>query len=365
MPRVGLINTYSTHNIGDSAIYAAYAHILHDVELVSDLAESAAAPMPGIAYGAVSGQCDAYLSVGGDIFNNAREWLITRRFLANVRALSGAPNDRTFVFGQSIPPSCRGLAFRILARTMRTLSSVHVRDETTYSKLRACGVNAKLSFDSAFGLTPGSAGAKAAQALCAQAGVVPEQSAFISLRGFTGMYGYSSHELLGRLHQLACSLSARGHQPVFVLQSRVDSSDDDLQIAAALAREVPQARVLDLTQAQGAQPWDVAAAVLAAARIVVAVRYHTSVLRMLSGRGAYNIYYSNKGADLVRRLGQPGVSLQHFEPAAAIAAIERSAEQPFDITPVRAQVTADLRQACRRALDAQNLSPKKEQRHVA
>lgn len=350
MLRVGLLNAYSTQNIGDGAIYAAFARALREIRLVSDLQELRHAPVPGIEYGPVHGRCDAYLSVGGDIFNNAREWLVTRRFVANLGALARAPGERTFVFGQSVPPSCRGLAFRALAAAMRRLSSVHVRDAESFSRLRAAGVRAELSFDTAFGLIPTADGARAARLLCDASGIEPDRSAFISLRGFSGMYAHTSDALASKLQRLAIALARRGHRPVLLLQSRVDASDDDFRMAHALVADVPEARILDLTRARGAEAWDVAAAALSTARIVVAVRFHTGILRMLSGRSAYNLHYSNKGADLVTRLGQPGASLQSFEPESAIAEIERSAERAFEITPVRSQTVADLRRACRQAL---------------
>ncbi|MDH5537020.1 MAG: hypothetical protein OEZ08_15830, partial [Betaproteobacteria bacterium] len=111
-------------------------------------------------------------------------------------------------------------------------------------------------------------------------------------------------------------------------------------------------KILDFTRTSGTQAWDCAAAALSRARVVVAIRYHTAVLRMLAGRSSYNLFYSNKGADLVTRLGQPGCDLATFDVDRELDAVERSAETIFDIAPVRAQVRSDLRRACRKAIAA-------------
>jgi len=350
MTEIALLNAYSARNIGDAAIYASYVRNLPEARFVCDLAAFHGEAPAGVEAGAPGGDCAAYLSVGGDIFNNARPRLITRRFLANLASLAKAPAERTFLFGQSIPPSCRGLAFAALSRTLRTLSSVHVRDARSHERLRAAGVRSHLGFDAAFGLRASARGELAAQALLAHAGVDPQRSAFISVRGASRLYATGSWDLPAKLARLAQRLDARGHRPVLLLQSRVDGEDDDVSLVHELVRHYPRAQVLDLTRAAGAEPWDSAAAALARAHIVVGVRFHTCVLRMLSGRSAYSLFYSNKGEDLVRRLGLPGASIGAFDPDAMLAEVERTAQLGFAIEPVRESVAHDLKSALARAL---------------
>ena len=80
----------------------------------------------------------ARVGVGGDIFNNSRPALVTRKFLSLARELAGH-RQAAFVFGQSLPPSCRGLALRYLSRVFRQLSSVTVRDEESAAAVAGDG----------------------------------------------------------------------------------------------------------------------------------------------------------------------------------------------------------------------------------
>ena len=88
---------------------------------------------------------------------------------------------------------------------------------------------------------------------------------------------------------------------------------------------------------------------LAAANVVVAVRYHTAVLRMLAGRHAYVLSYSNKTRDLIDRLGSPGCDLDAFDPDQSIRSIEDSAELCFDPTIAQHSVRQDFARDLARA----------------
>ena len=69
---------------------------------------------------------------------------LTRRFIAQLGELAAAPPQRCFLFGQSVPGSCRGLAFGLLAHALRRLSTVTLRDEASWRKLRAAGAREDL-----------------------------------------------------------------------------------------------------------------------------------------------------------------------------------------------------------------------------
>jgi len=149
---VGLVNTYSTLNIGDAAIYSALAALASGAEVVAKFSDTTPEYIPGLQILSDLGRCDAYISVGGDIFNNAREGLITKTFIRNLLELRRSPKQ-TFLFGQSIPRSCHGLSFQALACSLRKLSAVCVRDVESHKRLTQAGINAILSFDAAFSLS--------------------------------------------------------------------------------------------------------------------------------------------------------------------------------------------------------------------
>jgi len=131
-----LINVYSTSNIGDAAIYASFSNMAqafdvywpdNQTELQQHLAD-AVLPMHNEA------SMDVNLSVGGDIFNNARESFITKTFIHNLRQLLQNSNH-TGLFGQSIPRSCHGLSFKLLSMTLKRLAAVTVRDVESHDRL--------------------------------------------------------------------------------------------------------------------------------------------------------------------------------------------------------------------------------------
>jgi polysaccharide pyruvyl transferase WcaK-like protein len=134
----------------------------------------------------------------------------------------------------------------------------------------------------------------------------------------------------------------------------VDVHDEDLSLAHRLRRAVPSLKVLNAFRApsEGIEPWALACGATALARIVVGVRYHTAVFRLMAGRRAFVAYYSQKGRDLVERLGQPGCAIDALDAEAQLGAIEASAETAFDIASIRQRVRADFRSALAAALPA-------------
>ncbi len=346
--RISLINAYSTRNVGDAAIYHGLATLARSARpLTCQLEEDNRLQVPGIAFHAgPRPESDLYVSVGGDIFNNARPWSITRTFLHNLKTLSSPPPSRTILFGQSIPRSCRSLAFQMLSRRLRSLASVTVRDRESFQRLRQAGVPARLSYDAAFILRPGELGRFAARARYAQIGVEAEQAAVISLRSFDKMYPVDNQDFLHRIVRLCQLFTQSGLTPVVLMQSDASGSDNDRAMLKELMQRVPTVRYIDpFALALYENPWETAIGVLQFARVAVAVRYHTGVFRALGGRAAYNLFYSNKGADLVSRLGMPGSSIENFDPDRDFAAILASSEQAFDIATVRSQLKQDFEHA--------------------
>jgi len=335
---IGLINLYATRNLGDSAIYAALAGMTPGGEAVGVLDEANPLAVPGLIQLPNLPRCDGYVSVGGDIFNNARPKLVTRKFLSNVAAISRHAG-RTMLFGQSIPRSCRGPAFHLLAAALRRLPAVVVRDEESHRRLIAAGVAAELSHDSAFTLSFGERARQAARDLYAAAGLDPERTVVISLRGESSMYGSTGRSAEQGLGDLAAALMRRGHQVAFVLQADCGVADSDLEMCDRIRVELPGIAVLDpFVPAMGIAAYALLGGILEAARMVVAVRYHTAVLRMVAGRLPFVLHYSNKGEDLCRRHGIAGLGLAEAGSLSSVRLAEASADGAFDVAPVAADV---------------------------
>ncbi|HEY8579905.1 MAG TPA: polysaccharide pyruvyl transferase family protein [Beijerinckiaceae bacterium] len=328
---LGLINVYSTRNLGDAAILRALTAMSPDGRAFARTPDADPVAVPGLAAVARLPSVSAYVSVGGDIFNNGRPDFVSRRFLANLGELSRHAR-RTFVFGQSIPRSCRGFGFSLLARAFRRLPCVVVRDEESLRRLAAAGVRAELGHDAAFALeAPADAAARGA-ALLSAAGIEPSRAALLSMRGFDRMYPMDQAAFMSRMAALAGALAARGHRPVALVQADAEGADSDRAIAAQLAARVPEVVVLDLFQDRE-DPVSALMCVLAAAETVVAVRYHTAILRLLSGRMPVVLSYSNKTRDLCDRLAIPGQEAADFDPALVARQAERAAARTFDPLP--------------------------------
>ena len=335
-----LLSEYSSHNLGDAVIYETLAQLAAPLVVRSRMAPGERRHARGLQGAVPSTPTDAWLSVGGDVFNNARPALLTRRFACQLLQLAVAPPARCFAFGQSVPASCRGLAFGLLARAMRRLAGVTVRDEASHQRLREAGVAAELSWDIAFAYRPVGAALPAACQLLEQAGVDPARCVLISVREFDAMYPHDNERFVTRIAELCRLLRGRGHQPALLLQADAAGSDSDRRVAARIGARVADLPVIDpFAAAPHGHPVDALLGLLALARGAVAVRYHTAVLRLLAGLVPYSLHYSVKGRDLARRLRLPGTDLDDLDPAAAIAGIEASFERDHDPWAQHAHVT--------------------------
>jgi polysaccharide pyruvyl transferase WcaK-like protein len=286
--------------------------------------------------------CNAFVSVGGDIFNNARPKLITRRFMQMLGELF-TRRERAFVFGQSIPKSCQGISLRLLASAFRRLQGIVVRDVRSHKLLKDYGVEAGLTYDTAFVLRPQTYAFSDAFALLNEHGLDPQKTALISLRAGSAMYGLEDDECEHDLLMIAEALAKRGHQPAFLIQSDCNAFDSDKTLALRLCQKAPSVPIIDPFAVQPpASPCDVLTALLSIANIVVAVRYHSAILRLISGRAPFVLYYSNKGLDLSERLNLPGGKLSSGMSSDMIAEIERSADMDFDPNPIARDVTENF-----------------------
>jgi len=262
-----LIHFYSDRNVGDAAILAALSRLAgvrgFDVLGPNDKARAA--------------EASALISVGGDIFNNARPGLVTRRFLSKLSQLRWAP-QKTMLFGQSIPPSCDGVALNLLAKHLRRISSVTVRDPQSVEKLSGRG------------------------------------TAVFSIRSFNHMYPTDEADYMRRMVDTMVRLSDAGLSVAVLLQAEVDEADSDRTLCEALRQQFSRLKILDPFQADG-EPWRVALGALGEARTVIGTRYHTAIFRMVMGRMPVGLWYSNKGEDLHRRFHVPGSTSDGFNPA--------------------------------------------------
>lgn len=327
--KAGLIHFYSTENVGDAAIFAAMERLAGGQLDVLGFESK-----PDIeAY-------DALISVGGDIFNNARPNLLTRRLLQKFEQLRWAP-ERTVLFGQSIPPSCRGLAFQMLAHHLRRIASVTVRDPLSYTRLREKGVNANLSVDSAFALDKRDADCRAARDLFDSNGLIADRTVVFSIRNFGKMYPTDEGEFRAKIVRTMELFKSLNYQIAVLIQADVDKNDTDRVLAMTLQEGVPELKVLDPFQ-NGKEPWRVALGVTVMAGTVIGTRYHTNIFRMIGGGVPVGLAYSNKGEDLNERLGIPGANAASFHPEDIVALAERAAQQRFDPEPLRIRVQSDF-----------------------
>jgi polysaccharide pyruvyl transferase WcaK-like protein len=332
--KVGLLNVYSTRNLGDCAIYGALAKMTPSGMVHAVRADAQPVLVPGVEYKRALHDCDMFISVGGDIFNNGRPRLVARRFLKNVSEIRQRA-DRTICFGQSIPPSCRGVAARYLSASLRRLPAVAVRDEESHAQLREAKVPSVLTYDTAFTLKTPEAARTAARTAYEAAHLDPEKTVVLSLRGHSSLYEGDKNRQESAIGELLKALQDRGHQTAIVIQADHGSADTDWALARSLKRELPATRILDPFEAElPMPPYELFAGMLAIAGGVAAVRYHGAVLRLTAGRMAYVLHYSNKGADLCRRLDVPGGRLGTLGIDEMVKGIESSMGASFNVAPV-------------------------------
>ena len=343
--KVGLINTYSTYNIGDYAIYSALQKMLipHTVNAV--FTDNSPYTISGINYVSQLPESDCYVSVGGDIFNNPRQYLITRQFLKNLRQLVSSPK-RTILFGQSIPRSCCGLSFFLLCQVLRQISAVVVRDQESHQRLRRAGINSVLSYDTAFVLRRDELADSEAAQRFNRMQLDNDNCVLISLRGFDSLYAYDNSSFINQIIQLCEGLIKAGKQPVLLIQADASINDSDTFMAQTIQSQVdglPSINAFQhskrVTHSQFLQ------SVICHAGMVVAVRYHTAVLALAGGKVPYNLYYSNKGKDLCDRLNIPGADIHEFDPDAELQVILSTHNKAFDSKALAHQVTEDFNTA--------------------
>lgn len=342
---INLINTYSTHNIGDYAIYSALQQMLCWDDVNAVFQDENPFPINGIACVDQLPKSDCNISVGGDIFNNPRKHFITRRFLSNLRQLLISPKQ-TILFGQSIPRSCRGLSFFLLSQVLRQLATVVVRDQESHERLVNAGVNARLSYDTAFILRRDPEADQEAEHCFNTIHVDPDDCVLISLRGFDSLYNYDNQSFADKMITLCKCLYNEGKQPVLLIQANADSKDSDFEIAKLIQKEladIPSINAFEhssfISHCQFLQ------SVICQVGMVVAVRYHTAVLALAGGKVPFNLYYSNKGQDLSRRLGIPGADVRDFDPVLQLPVLLSTQNQSFDNESIRKQVLADFHSA--------------------
>ena len=335
---LGLLNTYSSRNLGDAAIAAAICQMSGVTEVRANIPDASPVFIAGLSANQDLSACDRYVSVGGDIFNNARPRFLTRNFVSNVYRLNTLA-DRTIVFGQTIPSSCGWLGLPLLASALRRTQAVVVRDRESYQALRKRGVDARLSHDAAFALSPTEPGVRSAEKLFARHGLSPDKTILLSVRSFDAIYAQDQAKFHRSMVGLATRLIDRGHQVAVMIQSDVNDNDSDGIVARQMQHAEPRLKRLSfIDDPCVANPVEALIGALMIARSVVAVRYHAAVLRMVGGRPPYHLHYSRKGRDLHQRHGLTGCAVQDLNSAEAVANIEALAEADFKVHPLRKDV---------------------------
>ncbi len=330
--KTGLINTYSYDNIGDAAIYAALTKLLKGHQVYSTLKDAQGQTPEGMQDSTDLSQCERYISVGGDIFNNSRSWFITKNFLKNLQQLNMSPRS-TMLFGQSIPASCNRMGLKLLSHQLKKLGAVVVRDQQSHQLLTQQGVECSLSYDTAFILQYSAAAVNHAKDILSSMNIT--KGAVISLREFNSLYPVDNELFIRNIATLCEQLTERDYQPILVIQSKVSELDTDRLVANTIKELCPKVKILDLFDYSTTVPsWELLQALLKISSLIIAVRYHTAVLALAAGRVPFNLFYSNKGADLSIRLGIPGCHVEQFHPHHSLDYIERTVNERFDTSPL-------------------------------
>jgi polysaccharide pyruvyl transferase WcaK-like protein len=337
-----LLNVYSEENVGDAAIYASMREMANsygykDVQFNNDCHDQVFNKFHP-SFSKVN-----YMAVGGDIFNNSRPSFITRQFIKNVSELRRNPS-LTAVFGQSIPKSCRGLSFRFLCSALQKMRNVTVRDQESFERLNAVGVKTRLSYDVVFTQKPQKSSYEQVLAWF-ESEYDFSEVAIISIRSFDALYQHDNEKFIRDISLLCMLLKQNGMRPVILLQSKVNESDGDLAMVEAISSQVT-VDVIDpfyiQTKIPSLKAWQIAQVISAQAAIAVGVRYHTSVFRLAAGKIPFNLYYSNKGFDLSKRLQVPSCDVSSFNPERDLPRILATRGQSFDAQVISDQVRTDF-----------------------
>ncbi len=333
---VGLLNASSTRSVGNSAIYSAIGQLCPSgqAHAVLDIAEPVRIPRLRPARGLT--RCDVLVAVDDDTHHDLPPPIAGHA--DTLQRLASRP-ERTFAFGHSLSGALRGGSFERAAKVLGALSSVVVRDRASAQRLTKAGVTAELCHDPAFVLEPSLAFEAAAGLAFARAGLMAERTALIAVRDLDRDGVESPTSLAARIAALAEALRARGHQPALLIQTNLGPDQGDRAIVARVAALLPDIAVIDaFVPAGGVVGWPLLIGLLARARLVVAGRYHTAVLRLGAGRQPFILHDAPDMEDLAERLELPQAAAGSFDPETIIPQLEMTAEQAFDPAPLRRDI---------------------------
>lgn len=351
--KIGLINLASSRDVGDSAILAALGAILRGHNLLALAAPDKQPQLPGIPLHPPHTLCNAYISVGGDIFHNDRPWLATHDFLDNLAQLA-LHGRQTLLFGQSIPASCQDLAFHLLCLVLKKLPSVTVRDKESWQRLRAAGIEAQLGYDLAFMHHPEPTALGEALALLAGQRLDATRTVLLSLPESNALPAQGQAQLATLLGDLCRLLRQAGLQPALLL---ISADRGSVALIQAIGQQVAALPLIDVLHPPAdlayLAPHELLQGLLALAGLTISLHYHTTVLALAAGRLPYNLHYSGKSRDLSERLGTPGSDLANFNPEHCLAGLLALCGRPFAHQRLRQRVEASL--LC--ALDSIHPSP--------
>ena len=165
----------------------------------------------------------------------------------------------------------------------------------------------------------------------------------------------SHHFMVTVTVHATCMKSPRGCRRVVTrsplwFRLTVTTRISDHGMATTLAAALPGSVILDPFKVESIyDTWEILTAMLQIANLVVAVRYHAAILRLIGGKSAFVLHYSNKGKDLVDRLRLPGRGLGGMCTPDLVAAIEASADKDFNHMPYARDVQSQFNRALRLA----------------
>jgi len=341
---VGLLNASSIRSLSNSAIYSAIGQLSPDGQVLAVLNDVDPLRTPRLRQVRDFSRCDVLVAVDDDTHHDLESPRIAGARDDSLQRMASRP-ERTFAFGHSLPDALQGAAFEGVTDVLRALSGVVVRDRRSARRLIEAGVSAELGYDPAFVLQPSLAFVAAAGLAYARAGLVAEQTALIAVR-LDRDDGLRAASLAARVASLMEVLRARGHQPAFLIQTDLGPDRGDRAIASRVAALLPKFAVIDgFEPAGGVIGWPLLSGLLARARLVVAGRYHTAVLRLCAGRQPFILHDAPNIKDLAERLDLPHAAASSFDPEAIILQLETTAEAVFNPEPLRRDVQKRFR-AC-------------------